>query len=115
MGPGPSCSIIWSEPLLHLQTEGQVGHPKETTPQVDRILTLSALRNRKQSSTDLRSTSAGRYGQRLSTQTIRNRLHVANLQSHKAASRPAMTALHFQAHLRWDVAGLTDRRVHCSC
>ncbi|KAL7828173.1 hypothetical protein AOLI_G00313250 [Acnodon oligacanthus] len=77
------------------------GRPKKTTPQEDRFLTLSVLRYRRLSSTDLQSRFAGRYGRRLSAQTIRNRLHAANLRSHQAARRPAMTALHRQARLRW--------------
>ncbi|KAL7837651.1 hypothetical protein SRHO_G00273620 [Serrasalmus rhombeus] len=48
------------------------GHPKKTTPPEDRFLTLSVLR-----------------------------LHAANLQSHRAARRPSMTALRRQARLRW--------------
>uniref|UniRef100_A0A667ZNY4 Transposase Tc1-like domain-containing protein n=1 Tax=Myripristis murdjan TaxID=586833 RepID=A0A667ZNY4_9TELE len=77
------------------------GRPKKTTPQEDRFLTLSALRYRRLSSTDLQSRFADRYGRRLSAQTIRNRLHAANLWSQRAARRPAMTALHRQARLRW--------------
>uniref|UniRef100_A0A4W6C1J2 Transposase Tc1-like domain-containing protein n=1 Tax=Lates calcarifer TaxID=8187 RepID=A0A4W6C1J2_LATCA len=65
------------------------------------FLTLSALRYLRLSSTDFQSRFAGRYGQRLSAQTIRNRLHAANLRSHRAARRPAMTALHHQARLGW--------------
>uniref|UniRef100_A0A3Q3NBJ3 Transposase Tc1-like domain-containing protein n=1 Tax=Labrus bergylta TaxID=56723 RepID=A0A3Q3NBJ3_9LABR len=60
----------------------QSGHPKKKTPQVDRFLTLSALRNRRQSSTDLQSRFVGQYGRR-------------------AARRPAMTAFHCQARLLW--------------
>uniref|UniRef100_A0A8C5FPN4 Transposase Tc1-like domain-containing protein n=1 Tax=Gadus morhua TaxID=8049 RepID=A0A8C5FPN4_GADMO len=66
------------------------GRPKKTTPQEDHFITLSALRCRRLSSTDLQS----RF-------TIRNRLHAANLRSHRAARSPAMTALHRQARLRW--------------
>ncbi|XP_036949845.1 zinc finger and SCAN domain-containing protein 31-like [Acanthopagrus latus] len=73
------------------------GRPKKTTPQEDRFLTLSARRNRWQSSTDLQSKFAGRYGRRLSAQTIRNRLHAADLRSHRAARRPTATARHRQA------------------
>ncbi|KAL6479536.1 hypothetical protein MHYP_G00129690 [Metynnis hypsauchen] len=39
----------------------------------------------------------------LSAQTIRNRLHADNLWSHRAARRPAMMALHRQAHLHWNL------------
>uniref|UniRef100_A0A8C5A5A7 Transposase Tc1-like domain-containing protein n=1 Tax=Gadus morhua TaxID=8049 RepID=A0A8C5A5A7_GADMO len=62
------------------------GRPKKTTTQEDRFITLSALR---------------RYGRRLSAQTIRNRLHAADLRSHRAARSPATTALHRQARLHW--------------
>uniref|UniRef100_A0A8C4ZZL8 Transposase Tc1-like domain-containing protein n=1 Tax=Gadus morhua TaxID=8049 RepID=A0A8C4ZZL8_GADMO len=71
------------------------GRPMKTTPQEDRFITLSALRSRRLSSADLQSRFAGRY------ETIRNRIHTANLRSHRAARNPAMTALHRQAHLRW--------------
>lgn len=79
----------------------QSGRPKKTAPQEDRFLILSALRNHMQSYTDLQSGFAGLYGRWLSAQTIRNRLHAANLWSHRAARRLAMTALHHQARLRW--------------
>ena len=48
---------------------------------------------------DLQSMFAGRYGERLTAQPIRNRLHTAKLQSHNAARGPSMTALHHQACL----------------
>ena len=70
------------------------GRPKKTTPQEDHFITLSALKCPRLSSTDLQSRFAGRSGRRLSAQTIRNRLHAANLRSHRAARSPAMTALH---------------------
>ena len=47
----------------------QSGHPKKTTPQEDRFLTLSALRYRKLSSTDLQSRFAGPCGRWLSATT----------------------------------------------
>ena len=109
----PSYGIIWSEPctLSKLKAEihiiGDVkgrlrsGRPKKTTPQEDHFITLSALRCRRLSSTDLQSRFAGRYGRRLSAQTIRNRLHAANLRSHRADRSPAMTALPHQARMHW--------------
>ena len=39
------------------------GCPKKTTPQEDRLITLSALSCQRLSSTDLKSRFAGRYGQ----------------------------------------------------
>uniref|UniRef100_A0A8C4GFR7 Transposase Tc1-like domain-containing protein n=1 Tax=Dicentrarchus labrax TaxID=13489 RepID=A0A8C4GFR7_DICLA len=82
---------------LDVKDRPRSGRPKKMTPQEDHFLTLSALRCRRLFSTDLQSRFAGQYGRRFSAQTIRNRLHTANLQSHRAARSPAMTALHHQA------------------
>lgn len=71
------------------------------TLQEDCFLTLSELRNCRQSSTDLQTRFAGQYGRQLSTQTIQNRVHVANLWSQRVAKRPAAAALDRRAHLRW--------------
>ena len=40
-------------------------------------------------------------GRQIFDQTVRNRLHMASLHTYKAARKPAMTALHSQARLRW--------------
>ena len=77
------------------------GRPKKTTPREDRYITLSALRNRRLSVRILRDRFARRFGRRLSDQTIRNRLHATNLRARKAARKPAMTALHRIARMRW--------------
>uniref|UniRef100_A0A3P9CED7 Uncharacterized protein n=1 Tax=Maylandia zebra TaxID=106582 RepID=A0A3P9CED7_9CICH len=58
----------------------QSGCSKKMTPQDDWFLTLSALRS--------------------NTETIWNRLHTANVPTHRAARRPTMTTLHHQACLR---------------
>ena len=77
------------------------GRPRKTTPQEDRFITRTVLRNRRLSSRDLQARFAGRYGIQISDQTVRNRLHAANLRAYKATRKPAITALHRQAHLRW--------------
>lgn len=77
------------------------GRPKVTTPQQDRYISMSALRNRRLSSRNLQARFAGRYGRRISDQTVRKRLHAANLRARKPAKKPAMTALHRQNRMRW--------------
>lgn len=54
-------------------------------------------KNCRQSSTDLQSRSAGRYGRWPSTQTIQSRRHTASLWSHRAARRPVMAALYIRS------------------
>lgn len=77
------------------------GRPKKTTPQEDRFVTLATLRNRRLTARELQARFMQRYQRRLSTQTVRNRLHQARLKARKAVRRPAMTARHCQARLRW--------------
>ncbi|KAK1904362.1 Transposable element Tcb1 transposase, partial [Dissostichus eleginoides] len=77
------------------------GRPRKTTPPEDRFLTLASLRNRRLSSRDLQARFAQQDHRQISDQTVRNRLHMAGLRAYKAARKPAMTALHRQARLRW--------------
>ena len=77
------------------------GRPKKTTPQQDRFITLSALRNRRVTAPELQRRYRHRYGTDLSAQAIRNRLHAARLKARRPARKPAMTYLHRQARLRW--------------
>ena len=77
------------------------GRPKKTTEQEDHFITLSALRNRRLSSRNLQARFARRYDTWVSDQTIRNRLHAANLHERKAVRKPAMTALQRRARFRW--------------
>lgn len=71
----------------------RTGRPRKTTVQEDRFITVSALRNRRLPATHLQARHARRYGRRVSVQTIRNRLHEANLRARKPAKKPRMTAL----------------------
>lgn len=74
------------------------GRPRKTTPQEDRFLTLASLRNRRLPARALQARFSQRFHRRISEQTVRNRLHIARLHSHKACRKTAMTAIHRQAH-----------------
>lgn len=77
------------------------GRPRKTTAAEDRYIIMAALRNRRLSAKTLQARHTRRYGNRVSDQTIRNRLHEANLHSRKPARKPKMTPLHRLARLRW--------------
>ncbi len=77
------------------------GRPKKTTPQEDRFITQVALTNRRLSSRVLQARFLGRFGRRISDQTVRNRLRRANLKARKPPKKRGMTALNRLARLRW--------------
>ena len=77
------------------------GRPRVTTPVEDRYIRLLALRDQRMSSRVIQTRLAGRHGRRFSDQTIRNRLHTNHLRARKPAKKPALTALHRTARLRW--------------
>lgn len=103
-GVSPSTISKWKAKFREtgdVKDRPRSGRPKKTTLQEDRFITLAVLRNRRLSARNLQARFAGRYGRRLCVQTIRNRLHAANMRARKAARKPAMTALHRQTRLRW--------------
>lgn len=77
------------------------GRPRVTTPQTDRYISNSVLRNRRVSARTMQSRVWARDGRRISCDTIWRRLHQANLKARKAARKPLMTALHRRNRLRW--------------
>lgn len=77
------------------------GRPRVTTPVEDRYIRVLALRNRRLTARVIQGRIAGQHGRRISDQTIRNRLHAANLKARKPAKKPAMTALQRATRLRW--------------
>lgn len=77
------------------------GRPKSTTNDEDRFIRLNTLRDRRRSARGVQAMFARRYGRRPSVQTIRNRLHAANLHARRPAKRYSLSYLHRQARLRW--------------
>ena len=84
-------------------TTGNVRHWRErSTNEVhDRFLVVQARRHRFDNATTLRRDFQNVTGVRISTQTIRNRLHDAGLRSRRPAIRVPLTRYHVQMRLAW--------------
>lgn len=67
----------------------------------DRYLSNMAKRQRFQSAVRLNSDFRTATGVRVSSQTVRNRLHTANLHAYRPAVRPILTLRHRTARLQW--------------
>ena len=74
---------------------------RSTTRAQDRFITLQARRHRFNNVTTLCSELQNATDVRLSTQTIRNRLHEAGLRSRRPAIRIPLTRHHVQELLEW--------------
>ena len=79
--------------VMHQHTGGR---ERSTTRAQDRFIALQARRHRFNNATTQNAT-----GVRLSTQTIRNRLHEAGLWSRRPAIRIPLTRHHVQERLEW--------------
>jgi transposase len=77
------------------------GRPRKTTVRQDRYLSNMAKRQRFQSAVRLNSYFRTATGVRVSSQTVRNRLHIANLRAYRPAVRPILTLRHRTARLQW--------------
>ena len=67
----------------------------------DRYLCNMAKRQRFQSVVRLNSDFRTATGVRVSSQTVRNRLHTANLPAYRPAVRPILTLRHRTVRLQW--------------
>lgn len=101
-----SQSVIGRLWLLYQQTgdvnrrPGQ-GRKRATTAAQDRYLTLSARRRRFEPAKVFRNDLERQQGVRVSVQTVRNRLHAANLRARRPAVRPPLTPHHRMCRLRF--------------
>ena len=78
-----------------------VGRERSTNEVQDRFLVVQARRHRFGSATTLRRNFQNATSVRISTQTIRNRLHDAGLRSRRPAIQVPLTRYHVQMHLAW--------------
>jgi hypothetical protein len=77
------------------------GRERSTTQAQDRFFVLQAWRQRSSNATTLRNDFQNATGVRMSTQTVRNRLHDAGLRSQRPALRIPLTQCHIQERLPW--------------
>ena len=77
------------------------GRERCTTRAQGRFIALQARHHPFNNATTLRSELQNATGVRLSTQTIRNRLHEAGLRSRRPAIRIPLTRHHVQERLEW--------------
>ena len=80
---------------------GGGGRERSTNEVQDRFLLVQARRHRFDNATTLRRDFQNATGVRISTQTIRNRLHDAGLRSRRPAIRVPLTRYHVQMRLAW--------------
>ena len=77
------------------------GRERSTNEVQDRFLVVQARRHRFDNTTTLRKDFQNATDVRISTQTIRNRLHDAGLRSRRPAIRVPLTRYHVQMRLAW--------------
>ena len=77
------------------------GRPRMTTPRQDRLIIVNATRRRISTSSDLRADLRAAANLNVSNQTIRNRLHEANMRARRPAVGPNLTQAHRRACTAW--------------
>lgn len=77
------------------------GRHRSTTPRQDRYLRTLALRNRQCTATGIEIDFRQATGVRVSTQTVRNRLHEDGLNARRPATGPILTVDHRRARLEF--------------
>lgn len=77
------------------------GRPRITTRRQDRMVVLNARRHPFINSTQLRADLRAAANLNVSNQTIRNRLHEANIHSRRPAVGPILTQAHRRARTAW--------------
>ena len=82
--------------VRHLQAGAGGGRERSTNEVQDRFLVVQARRHRFDNATTLRRDFQNATGVRISTQTIRNRLHDAGLRSRRPAIRVPLTRYYVQ-------------------
>ena len=89
------------------QTYGDVTHrhwggrQRPITQAEDRFLVIQAQRHRFMNATTLRNDVENATGVRVSTQTVRNRLHSVGMRARRPAIRITLMRQHLQTRLQW--------------
>ena len=86
------------------------GRPRCTTQRQDQYLTLTHLRDRFRPATVTAATTRGRRNRRISSQTVRNRLHERGLYARRPYTGSVLTPRHRHARLLWAAAHQRWRR-----
>ena len=98
----PECGTGLLRPeMLGICMLGGGGRERSSNEVEDRFLVVQARRHRFDNATTLRRDFQNATGVRISTQTIRNRLHDAGLRSRRPAIRVTLTRYHLQMRLAW--------------
>jgi len=103
---------LWNQ----FQTEGTIsrrpgqGRPRVTTPSDDRYLALLATRSNTTMVPQLASDHFAATGSRISSTTVRRRLHLKDLYARKPVICVPLTQRHKEARLRWDREHVTWTR-----
>ena len=97
----PEYGTVLLRPKMLSICMGGGGRERSTNEVQDRFLVVQARRHRFDNATTLRRDFQNATGVRISTQTIRNRLHDAGLRSRRPAIRVPLTRYHVQMRLAW--------------
>ncbi|GFY23194.1 transposable element Tcb2 transposase [Trichonephila clavipes] len=89
----------WSD--THRSRRPGAGRPRATTSTDDRYIQLTARRNRTENATQLQRQLLLATGRRVSSQTVRNRLHEGGLYAHRSMVCIPLTPHHRAARRRW--------------
>ena len=77
------------------------GRPRETTLRQDRHIRIIHLRNRFVNASQTARQTHGRHNNRISAQTVRNRLRQVGLRARRPLKGPILTQRHRMARLQW--------------
>ena len=101
LSPEYGTGLLRPEMLGICMLGGGGGRERSTNEVQDRFLVVQARRLRFDNATTLRRDFQNATGVRISTQTIRNRLHDAGLRSRRPAIQVPLTRYHVQMRLAW--------------
>lgn len=84
-----------------VQERPRAGRPKKTTQREDRYIRIQALQRRTTTANTIRHHLRGATNTAVSSQTVRRRLHAANIRARRPVKKPKLTAGHRASRLAW--------------